>query len=167
MTEWILSCPHTGEQELVLPRLAEGSEHRVFVHSEDEVVYKHTLAGTFGDTYFIVNNRVHQRQCLPSDYLARLEFWEELFGHAPVALGLTPSGQFVTIQKFIGGEVPSQEEVDEFLWSSGLVDVKRQCFVWKKALPTRDIWVGDTRDENFVKTKHGIIPIDVRLWRQD
>ncbi len=149
-----------------MPRLAEGSEHRVFVDPR-ELVYKHTLVGTFGDTYFIVNGRVHQRRCLPSDYLARLDLWEEVFGFAPVALGLTPAGQIVTVQNFVSGEVPSQTEVDEFLWAFGLVDVKRQCFVWKKALPTRDIWVGDTRDENFVKTAQGIIPIDVRLWIQD
>jgi hypothetical protein len=42
--------------------------------------------------------------------------------------------------------------------------VKRQCFIWKKAEGEDEIWVGDTRDENFVKTEHGIIPIDVRLW---
>ena len=132
-----------------------------------ETVYKHTLAGTFGDTYFIVNNRVHQRRCLPSDYLARLDFWEEVFGYQPNALGITPTGQIVTKQGFVRGECPKQEEVDEFLWSLGLQDVKRQCFVWKKSVAGRDIWVGDTRDENFVKMGDEIVPIDVRLWIQD
>ena len=68
-----------------LPQLAEGSEHRVFVHADDKLVYKHTLVGTFGDTYHLVNGRVHQRRCLPSDYLARLELWDEVFGYAPAS----------------------------------------------------------------------------------
>lgn len=131
------------------------------------LVYKHTLTGTYGDTYFIVNGRVHQRRCLPSDYLARLELWEEAFGYAPIALGITVTGQFVTEQKFIAGEVPDQAAVDEYLLAKGFEDVKRRCFVWKKKSPSRDIWVGDTRDENFVKAPKGLIPIDVRLWIQD
>ncbi len=151
---------------MAMPRAAEGSEHRVFF-APQAVVYKHTLAGTFGDTYFIVNGRVHQRRCLPSDYLARLDLWDEVFSRAPRSLGMTPVGQFVTVQELMSGDVPSQEEVDEYLWAEGLIDVKRQCFVWKKTMLGRDIWVGDTRDENFVKTVNGIVPIDVRLWIQD
>jgi hypothetical protein len=151
----------------VLPRLSEGSEHRVFVDVPAGRVYKHTLPGTFGDTYFIVNGRVHQRRCLPSDYLARLHLWQKVFGPPPIALGITASGQFVTEQRFVTGDVPSQQEVDDYLWAEGLVDVKRQCFVWRKTVLGSDIWVGDTRDENFVKTANGIVPIDVRLWIQD
>jgi hypothetical protein len=161
---WIAACPHTSRQELELPRLAEGSEHRVYHRAQDDVVYKHTLSGTFGDNYYLINNRVHQRKCLPLDYLIRLDLWRKVFGWAPMDLGLTRAGQIVTIQGYIVGDIPAQEEVDEYLRAGGFQDVKRQCFIWKKAEGEDEIWVGDTRDENFVKTEHGIIPIDVRLW---
>ena len=27
-----------------------------------------------------------------------------------------------------------------------------------------ETWIGDVRDENFVKTPAGLVPIDVRMW---
>ena len=32
---------------------------------------------------------------------------------------------------------------------------------WRKE---SEIWLGDARDENFVLTTDGIVPIDIRLW---
>ncbi len=36
--------------------------------------------------------------------------------------------------------------------------------MWKKAYEKFEIWLGDARDDNFVETKAGIVPIDIRLW---
>ena len=77
---------------------------------------------------------------------------------------MTESGRIISVQKYISGNLPSQEAVDEFLLASGFSDVKRQCFLWKKTYDAFEIWLGDARDENFVETPRGIVPIDVRMW---
>jgi len=66
---------------------------------------------------------------------------------------------------FIHGDKPTQEEVDQFLSESELTPVKAECFLWKSAFfKDKEIWVGDTRDKNFVKTEVGLVPIDIRIW---
>ena len=88
------------------------------------------------------------------------------FGFAPRPVGLTKAGQIVSAQRFIEGEPPTQVEVDEFLLREGLEPVKRSCWLWKKKDPNNEVeyWIGDARDDNFVKTPHGIVPIDLRMW---
>jgi hypothetical protein len=54
--------------------------------------------------------------------------------------------------------------VDAFLSSSGLEPVRKDCYLWKTRSEDFDIWAGDTRDENFVSTDLGIVPIDIRMW---
>lgn len=104
------------------------------------------------------------RNCSPLDYLIRLRLWRKVFGSAPVDLGMTRCGRILSVQKYITGELPTQDAVDDFLVSSGFLDVKRKCFLWKKPYPEFEIWLGDSRDENFVQTTSGIVPIDVRMW---
>ena len=40
----------------------------------------------------------------------------------------------------------------------------KRMVLWKKAYTEFDVWLGDARDENFVQTPLGIVPIDVRMW---
>lgn len=87
-----------------------------------------------------------------------------VFRSAPMALGLTTEGSIVSVQPFIVGELPTQDEVDDFLIAAGFADVRRQCFLWSKQHENLVIWLGDARDENFVKTADCIVPIDVRMW---
>ena len=166
LPEWAASCPHHPEFSPELAKLSEGSEHLVYLSETGENVVKVTKPGIFGDYYFLSDGRVHQRCCTPGDYLLRMGLLKEHFGFAPEAVGVTESGQIVTMQKFVKGELPTQEEVDEFLFASGLEPVKQNCFIWKRASPDgeREYWVGDARDENFVKTANGIVPIDLRMW---
>ncbi len=42
--------------------------------------------------------------------------------------------------------------------------MKRNCWLWKGTFDDLEIWVGDARDDNFVETPKGIVPIDVRVW---
>ena len=88
------------------------------------------------------------------------------FGFAPRPVGLTKAGQIVSAQRFVEGEPPTQVEVDEFLLREGLEPVKRSCWLWKKKDPNNEVeyWIGDARDDNFVKTPRGIVPIDLRMW---
>lgn len=164
LQSWVSKCCHLPEQQLSLPKIAEGSEHEVFLRADVAQVFKLTRPHTFGESYFLKENIVHQRNCSPLDYLIRLRLWKKVFGSAPSDLGITTTGQIVTEQKYIAGDLPNQDRVNEFLESSGFIDVKHQCFLWKKPFEEFDIWLGDARDENFVETPKGIVPIDIRMW---
>ena len=70
-------------------------------------------------------------------------------------------------QKFVNGEPPTQQEVDDFLLSEDIEPVKRlSCWLWKRRDQEAevDFWIGDARADNFVKTQTGIVPIDLRMW---
>ena len=166
LVDWVESCGHTTERSDTLARLDEGSEHIVYLAPEGRVVVKLTKPGVYGDSYYLVDGRVHQRCCTPGDYLIRLAMLDLTFGFAPKPVGITKAGQIVSWQRFVEGEPPTQEEVDEFLLREGLEPVKRSCWLWKKNDPSNAVeyWIGDARDDNFVKTPHGIVPIDLRMW---
>jgi len=161
---WVQKCGHKKHAEISLPKLAEGSEPLVYYDERLAKVFKLTRPRVFGEFYYLVGGLVHQRNCSPLDYLLRLRHWKRLFGSAPKDLGITPSGQIVSTQKFISGTQPPQEIVDAFLLRSGLSPVKQDCWLWKKAYPDIEIWLGDARADNFVLTEMGVVPIDIRLW---
>jgi hypothetical protein len=167
LPQWAASCPHQKDYSRELAKLSEGSEHFVYLTENGESVLKLTKPGIFGDLYFLEDGRVNQRCCTPGDYLVRMYLLDLHFGFAPNAVGVTDSGQIVTLQKFVEGDPPTQDETNVFLRGSGLEPVKLSCFIWKRASPVEgfEYWVGDARDENFVKTVHGIVPIDLRMWR--
>jgi len=101
--------------------------------------------------------------------LIRLRLWKKLFASAPRDLGITEKGQIVSVQKFITAKnpdkpIPAQAAVDSFLIEAGLSPVKQQFWLWKRTYPAFEIWLGDARDDNFVETVAGIVPIDIRLW---
>lgn len=166
LADWAASCPHgRGELVMNLAVLGEGSEHRVYLSNSRKHVMKLTLPGIFGDSYFLKDGRVNQRRCTPGDYLYRMRLLDSFSQHAPRPVGVTEQGQIVTLQKFIAGDPPTQAEADEFM-ALELEPVRQSCFLWKMAAPDLglEFWVGDARDENFVKTPYGIIPIDLRMW---
>ena len=63
-----------------------------------------------------------------AQYLVRFYVWEELFGGAPRPIGIARTGQIVSVQKFVKGEIPTQEQVDEYLEISGLTAAKKSCW---------------------------------------
>jgi len=119
----------------------------------------------FGESYFLdAAGKVNQKNCSPLDYLIRLRRWKKLFLSAPRDLGITNCGQIISSQKFITGKKPAQAAVDSFLSEAGLSAVRQQFWLWKKTYHDFEIWPGDARDDNFVETEAGIVPIDIRLW---
>lgn len=167
LTEWVECCSHTEWCDLILPDLAEGSEHLVFFDEHAREVVKLTRPGIYGDYYEIVNDRVAQFDSTPREYLLRMRWWEVLFSTAPDPKGLTGTGQILSRQTHIRGDLPTQGAVDEFLASAGLSPVKKNCWLWKKADPESrmETWIGDARSDNFVSVDGEIVPIDIRVWR--
>jgi hypothetical protein len=160
------SCTHQTDAFTSLPKIAEGSEHAVYLETSLSVI-KLTLPGTYGESsYLNENGMIFQQSCWPLEYLIRMRLWEQLLGNAPVPLGITKSGQIVTRQDYITGELPTQTEVDAYLLQSGLEPVKQSRWLWKKNYADKGfaVWLGDARDDNFVLTNSGIVPIDVRMW---
>ena len=163
---WTASCFHSSKVVTNLPRLDEGSEHTVYLENSTSVI-KLTRQGTYGESYYLAKNgMVHQQSCWPLEYLIRLRLWANVFGNAPVSVGISDLGQVVSRQPFITGEPPSQADVDEYLLQANLEPVKQNRWLWKKSYPNEeyDIWIGDARNDNFVLTTAGIVPIDLRLW---
>lgn len=149
-----------------MPLLDEGSEHTVLVSSESANVFKVLLPQCFGEFYFVDNGKMNQRKCSPLEYLVRMSIWDQLFGNAPALLGVTDAGQIVTMQQYIEGEVPTQDQVNEYLAGIGFTPVRIHCWLWKleDPPPDFDVWLGDARDSNFVLSGDDIVPIDIRLW---
>jgi hypothetical protein len=147
-----------------LPKLSEGSEHLVYFDTEDANVWKLTRPGVFGDSYYLVDERVHQKNDSPLEYLTRLRLWKTIFQSAPKPIGMKSLGQIVSVQLFISGTPPSQEAADLFLFAAGLIPRKQHLWLWKRSYPKFDIWVGDAREDNFVESAEGMVPIDLRLW---
>lgn len=162
--DWIEACSHTRWRFASLPKLAEGSEHIVYFDAAATLVWKVTRPNVFGDSYYLVKELIHQRNSSPQEYLTRLRLWRTLFQSAPKAVGMTKSGQVVSWHQFISGEPPTQERADAFLLDAGLRPRKQHLWLWKRAYPSFDIWVGDARSDNFVESASGIVPIDLRLW---
>ena len=72
--EWIQSCEHTRWIDITLPRLDEGSEHLVLLDEQTGEVVQITLPGTYGDYYEIIDGRIHQFDCTPTEYLLRMRW---------------------------------------------------------------------------------------------
>ncbi len=109
---------------------------------------------------------MNQENCSVLDYLIRMRLWLHVFGSAPQPLGLTEYGQVITNHCFVTGTPPDLEEVELFLAVAGFTSVRRKYWLWEKVYEKEDftIGLGDAREENFVKSREGIVPIDVRLW---
>ena len=142
----------------------------VYLDAKNATIYKLTRPNIFGESYYLdPAGKINQKNCSPLEYLIRLRLWKKLFASAPRDLGITDKGQIVTVQKFITAKdatnpKPKQSEVDAFLFEAGLSAVKQHYWLWKRTYKDFEIWVGDVRDDNFVSTSNGIVPIDIRLW---
>lgn len=137
LLDWARTCPHREWMSEPLHRLDEGSEHIVYYaprEGEDSVI-KVTKPGIYGDIYRIHEGRVFQKCSTPTDYLLRLSLIGETFGFTSKLIGFTEISQIVTLQKFITGEPPTQQETDDYLLGLGLEPVKQNCWIWRKCDP--------------------------------
>jgi hypothetical protein len=167
LESWRTGCPHTTDIEAELVRFDQGREHTVFFAENRSVVIKVTNSDTYGDFYYMdATGRVCERRSTPAEYLRRLELVRFHFGFTTEVLGVSAGGCIVSRQAYVTGDPPGQEEVDSFLVEKGLEAVKKNCWLWKMhdSRLGVNIWLGDARGENFVKTAEGFVPIDIRMW---
>lgn len=166
LSDWVEKCSHSDETSILLPELARGSEHAVYLDERSGTVTKVTLPGCFGDFNYLQGCRPCQAESTPLLYLNRLSIWRNIFGNAPTPIGITLDQRIVTKQKFIKGERPTQNEVDDYLLNNGMIPIRQDCYLWKspRFKNFSEAWIGDTRDENFVKSEGTIVPIDIRVW---
>jgi hypothetical protein len=101
LKDWVDQYSHQGEEVLGLPQIGQGSEHIVFLKTESATVFKVTHPKIYGESYYIENDKMAQKNASPLDYLFRLRLWRILFGSAPRDLGITAEGQIVSSHEYI------------------------------------------------------------------
>lgn len=164
--------------ELVVDRqpersIGKGAEHHVEKHGSDPLrVVKHTHAGTYG---FTLQERVaafggyiELREATPSEYVARMDAMNAVFGDSQRIEGLTAEGGFVVSQRAVEGGEPSAGDVEKFMAAGGYVRVPKDALegvhisdkTWWN--PKTGYVVTDAKPDNFKKDEKGrVIPIDL------
>lgn len=140
------------------------------VRFRGQLVEKHQHSD--GWTAFLdQNGMLAIRPALPTEYLRRLEFQNELFGDCIQIIGLTRATRFVITQPTLRGGEPSENEIRDLLLDSGWQRVPIQLQNFPSLLMGTAWWhdseelvLVDARKPNFKKTDFGILPIDLILY---
>ncbi len=143
-----------------------GGEHEVYEEPDTNKFYKFTRAYGYG---FGLNKDIY-------DYLQRIEFANGLSS----ALGYRFEGivrdpdtflpQIAFSMNRIEGEHPEQEDIHRWFESLGFEPAAAPD-KWSGAIlhwrdPKTGTVIGDTHDQNFIKTSEGLAPIDVNITQK-
>jgi hypothetical protein len=149
-------------------------EHDVFNRVSDRRVVKCTRPGAFG----FINDKLHgrSRKATPLSYLRRLELMNEVFGDDLIFEGVafgTPRYDctddklpyIVISQSWIDAAderspEPSDCEISVFMDSLGFIRLNGSNQYYREM---DEIIVSDAKPLNFIKSHHGIIPIDLQI----
>lgn len=148
---------------------SEGAEHEVFFHEKEFRVFKKTKPGSFGSIKASVGIR---RTATPYFYLRRLEWTNEVFG-SDLRLEGVIKGENVsalisqpwTFPANPKKPLPSDNEVFDFMTSMEFKAVKNSYHEWFRK--SDKFHVCDARPDNFIKSKAGVIPIDLIVSHLD
>lgn len=160
---------------LVQYPLATG-EHQIFHRPADQRALKRTYPGTFG---IAMDHRGQATVATPLFYLRRIQLVNEVFDSdlrlEGIALAQSPfhdapdlQPAIVTSQPWIYDALPerphpTEAEVEQFLTSLGFVS-QPDCFHgWHRA--SDGMLVVDAREDNFIKSPGGVVPIDLVVLR--
>lgn len=145
----------------------KGTEHEVFFHQQADLVYKRTHPGTFGSILTEVGLR---RTATPYFYLRRIELTNEFFDSDLRLEGVTLGDKIsiVISQPWAhpadpSRPVPSDAEVGDFMSRLGFERVANTKFEWVSK--SNRLRVSDARPDNFIKSKDGVVPIDLVVGR--
>jgi hypothetical protein len=160
-------CRLTPDFVAALKPVASGAEHDVFFAEEFQSAIKITRNGRFGHS--LVGEGV---SALPSEYLRRLIYHNDLFGDRIVICGVITmenSVQLVSRQPWIkpaaGRPVPEQDEIDVYFAQLGFTKSERLVApaFYHQAL---DVAVLDAHPLNVLRDESGLlVPIDVVIGK--
>lgn len=146
--------------------LDSGSEHEVFFHTKENRIFKRTYPpGVFGLVGF---GHKLERIGTPYFYVRRMALMNRVFDSEIHIMGFTPGDKpsIITSQFFYKGvdaslPHPSREEIAIFMYGQGFLPLPNVSDGWSRKADA--IIALDTRSDNFIKTAHGTVPIDLVL----
>lgn len=140
-----------------------GAEHEVFFDAANNAAVKLTRAGSYGHSLI-----EEGRSALPSEYLLRLHYQNELFGDCirfVGALGGETSLRMITAQPWITAHqeipTPTEDEIDSYFKDLGFL---RNLTVEVAAYyhDELDLVVLDAHTQNILRDESGkLVPIDI------
>lgn len=161
------SCGLSASLPGALKPVASGAEHDVFFEEESQTAIKITRDGRFGHSL-----EGEGITALPSEYLSRLLYQNELFGDQIVICGVIATegnAHLVSRQPWIKpsatSPVPDQGEIDEYFAALGFIrsDQLAAPAYYHEAL---DLAVLDAHPLNVLRDERGrLVPIDVVVGR--
>lgn len=140
-----------------------GAEHEVFFDAENNTAVKLTRAGSYGHSLI-----EEGRSALPSEYLVRLHYHNELFGDCIRLLGVLggeTSLRILTSQPWIAAHsetpTPIEEEIDDYFEDLGFLRI-HSVEVAAYYHSETDLVVLDAHTQNVLRDENGkLIPIDI------
>jgi hypothetical protein len=148
------------------------SEHKIYFDAATNRALKQTLPGEFGYLPAEANGRWSLDVATPLDYLRRWHLFNHVF-HGDVWLEGANAGKgavsAVISQPWhmaadTAAPNPTEAEVSAFLRGEGFEPVPRSQGGWRRT--SDGIVILDAYPDNFIKTKEGIIPVDLPMTQE-
>ena len=144
--------------------LGRGTEQEGFHDPKTDRFYKRTYPpGTFGLIAF--GNKL-ERIATPYFYLRRIALMNQVFNSDIRVEGITPGDNpsIITSQPFHeaadpNSPHPSPDEIACYMYDKGFEPLRDVPDAW--ARKSDGIFAYDTRPDNFIKTKKGVVPFDL------
>jgi hypothetical protein len=138
-----------------------GLEHYVWKDSSESVVRKFTYGGAFGRTVRSISQGLVP--ATPLEYLARWANHNTLFPPITRISGLLEANRdglaILIEQEALLGDLPSLDDVEEFMRSAGYAPLAPHPFAWKNKQTGFALF--DARPANFVQVSGVPIPFDL------
>ena len=148
------------------------AEHQVYFRPTDDRVVKRTYPGTFGVTPDV---KGHQTHATPLFYLRRLELMNHVFasdirlegvmmGKSMIIGAAADLPCVVVSQPWIhpatpASPHPSVNQIQDFMESMGFFRAPNLFYGWRR--PSDFLTVTDAREDNFILSPVGVVPIDL------
>jgi len=143
--------------------VTSGAEHEVFFDAANNAAVKLTRAGSYGHSLI-----EEGRSALPSEYLLRLHYQNELFGDCIRLQGILAgesSLRMITAQPWITADqeipTPTEDEIDSYLKDLGflrILTVEVAAYYHDEL----DLVVLDAHTQNILRDENGkLVPIDI------
>ena len=165
LRSWTQEAGHFLNQDAFkgLRPVTSGAEHEVFFNAANNTAVKLTRAGSYGHSLI-----EEGRSALPSEYLVRLHYQNELFGDCIRLLGILAGEtnlRILTSQPWITAHsqapTPLEEEIDDYFEDVEFLRI-HSVEVAAYYNSATDIVVLDAHTQNVLRDENGkLVPIDI------